>query len=88
MLFRVCRPFNLLRGLLYGGLIVVFLLSVVLIGDFLQLAALSLGDWLIFIVFALLAIPFIGYFTRALDWLAERYRRVQAHWKERTKKRR
>lgn len=75
MLFRVSRPFNLWRGLLYGGLIGAFVLSVVLIGNFLQLARLSLGSWLIFGVFALLAIPVIGYFTKALDWLASQYRR-------------
>ena len=87
MLLRVCRPFNRLRGLLYGGLIAAFLISVVLIGDFLQLATLSLGSWLVFMVFALLAIPVIEYFTKALDWLAERCRRAQVQWEKKIRKR-
>ncbi|MDD6174429.1 MAG: hypothetical protein PUC59_01520 [Firmicutes bacterium] len=81
MLFRVSRPFKLNRGLLYGGLVTVFVFSVALLGDLLQLAELSLGGWLVFLVFALLAVPVIGYFTKALDWAAGRCRNAQKRLK-------
>ncbi|MDD6175030.1 MAG: HAD-IC family P-type ATPase [Firmicutes bacterium] len=81
MLFRVSRPFNLNRGLLYGGLVTVFVFSVALLGDLLQLAELSLGGWLVFLVFALLAVPVISYFTKALDWVTGRCRNAQERLK-------
>jgi len=51
--------------------------AVSLIGRFLQLTPLSLGSWLIFGVFALLAVPMIGYFTRGLDWFLDKYHAVR-----------
>ena len=42
MLFKICTPFNTLRGLLFGGLLAVFTASVVFLGEFFALTAITL----------------------------------------------
>lgn len=42
MLFKVCTPFNGLRGVLFGGLLSVFVAAVLFFGEFFSLTALTL----------------------------------------------
>ena len=42
MLFKVCTPFNPLRGFLFGGLLTVFVGALLFLGDFFSLTSLSL----------------------------------------------
>lgn len=42
MLFKVCTPFNSLRGFLFGGLLAVFVVALLFLGQFFSLVSLSL----------------------------------------------
>lgn len=62
MLFKVCTPFNSLRGFLFGGLLTVFVVAFLFFGDFFSLISLSLPmliallPLLLFAVFFMLAL--------------------------------
>ncbi len=62
MLFKVCTPFNSLRGFLFGGLLTVFVVAILFLGDFFSLISLSLPmliallPLLLFAVFFMLAL--------------------------------
>lgn len=62
MLFKVCTPFNSLRGFLFGGLLTVFVVAILFLGDFFSLISPSLPmliallPLLLFAVFFMLAL--------------------------------
>lgn len=71
MLFRVCRPFNLFRGLIFGGVTVAFILAALLFSELFSLSSLVFGNYLILTVFALLVIPMMNTLTNGLDMIRD-----------------
>lgn len=65
MLWRVCLPFNLWRGILFGVLVAAFFGLVLFAGSLFLLVPLDLSGWLLFAVFALLSLPLMLFFTAA-----------------------
>lgn len=67
MLFRICRPFNLLRKVLWGfcGLGIVF--CVIFMPDFFVISPLDYGSTLVLAVFLLLSWPVMWAIARILD---------------------
>lgn len=57
MLFKVCKPMNLLHKILFISMGVLFLLAITLIPDFSGVTKLNYGSILIFSVLAVIAIP-------------------------------
>ncbi len=67
--YRICTPLTLLRKILLGTIIAGFLLSVFLLDEMFTLVPLSGSSFLVFVVFALLAYPFMIALSRGLDKL-------------------
>jgi len=71
MLYRVCQPLNLLRTIIWVGVIVIFILAVVIFGGLFTLSPLNFGCYLIFTVFALLTVPAMNLISESLDKLKD-----------------
>lgn len=66
MVYRVSTPFNMLRKLLLGSIIVAFAFSVLFLGELFSLATLSMGGLLVLVVIMLDAFPTIWAYTQVL----------------------
>ena len=71
MLFKVCKPYNLLRVSVCVGVSVLFTLAVFLLGDFYSLTPLDYKSKLIFSVFALMAYPAMVFFTNLINYIKQ-----------------
>lgn len=67
MLYRVCKPLNLLRGIIWGSMIILFALAVILLGEFFTLTSLTFGCYLIFVVFTMLTLPVMNTISKSID---------------------
>ena len=89
-LYRVCSPFNLKRAVLWGLLLTVYLVGILFFGSYFNLVSLSLGSWLVFVVFMLLALPSIRFITHVMNigagiWnkhMTPALARLRAKWNE------
>ncbi len=57
MLFRVCKPMNLLHKILFGSMGALFLMACTIIPSWFDLEALTYGSWLILIALICIAYP-------------------------------
>ena len=81
---------SMVIGAIFGGF-AGFLIGVLGLGRFFDLTSLSLGSWLVFIVFMLLAVPTIRTITQIMNYgadLINKYispwmRKVKEKWNER-----
>ena len=73
MLYRVCQPLNALRTIIWASVTVLFTLAAIILGNLftLSLSSLTLGCYLIFVVFALLTYPVMNTVSIALDKLKD-----------------
>ncbi|MDR3149712.1 MAG: HAD-IC family P-type ATPase [Oscillospiraceae bacterium] len=73
VMWRVCRPFTLLRQALCAGVAVLLVLCVTLFREIFALSSLGLPSVLIVSVFALLSYPMIAAISRILDKIYKIY---------------
>ena len=70
MVFRISRPFNWKRAVLLGGLIALFVGTMLIVPGFLSLAPIDFQGALVLVVFALLIPSVLFAFSRSLTWLS------------------
>ena len=85
MLFRVCSPFNLKRRVLWCTMFTGFLIAILFFGRFFDLHSLSLGSWLVFIVFTLLAVPTIRSITILMNKGADLWNKHISPWTQKVR---
>lgn len=66
-LSRLCRPFNLFRGILYGFLILLFTYIVMFQNEFFDLSQINFNTVLLYIVFAICSIWIFDKLNRGID---------------------
>ena len=69
MLFRVCSPFNFLRGALWGVMTAAFILAAVFFGQFFSLAPMTLSMALVLAAMLLFAFCSMAFFLYGVDRL-------------------
>lgn len=86
MLFRVCRPINIGRGILFGLMGVAFFAAILIIPNWFQIVPLNFGCLLILSVLGLLAIPIdhtirrlFSYGEKGLHCLSKRLKSSRIH---------
>lgn len=67
VLWRICRPFNLVRAALWGAMLVLGVTGAVVFAPILELTALNLQGWLVLLVFLALVVQTLSLFTRLLN---------------------
>ena len=72
-LFRLCRPFNLFRGILFSGLVSLFTYVVMFQNDFFDLSQVSFNTILLYIVFGICSMWIFDKLNRITDRLLKRY---------------
>ena len=72
-LSRLCRPFNLFRGILFGGLVSLFTYVVMFQSDFFDLSQVSFKTVLLYIVFGICSIWIFDKLNRITDRLLKRF---------------
>jgi len=78
MLYRVCKPFNLRKWILWGGMGILFVISLFVLGSFFSIYPLSFADILIMTVFLLLVYPSVKAITLSLDKISGFYEKLKA----------
>ncbi|MDR2360425.1 MAG: HAD-IC family P-type ATPase [Oscillospiraceae bacterium] len=73
VMWRVCRPFTLLRRVLCAGVAILLVLCATLFGEFFSLTGLDWASLLIIAVFSLLCYPVIAGISRILDKIYKIY---------------
>lgn len=76
MLYRVCKPFNWLRWILWGGMGIIFVISLFVLGEFFAIYPLSFADLLIMSVLLLLVYPSVKAITISLDAISSATRKI------------
>lgn len=71
-LFRLCRPFNWFRGVLFGFLITLFTYIVMFQSDFFDLSQVTFNTILLYIVFAICSIWIFDKLNRGTDLLLKK----------------
>jgi len=73
MLYRVCHPLNVLRTIIWAGVTALFALATIILGNVftLSLSSLTLGGYLIFVVFSMLTYPVMNTISIGLDKLKD-----------------
>lgn len=71
-LYRLCRPFNWFRGILYGFLITLFTYIVMFQSDFFDLSQISFNTVLLYIVFAICSIWIFDKLNRGIDFVLKK----------------
>lgn len=71
-LFRLCRPFNLFRGTLFGGLVSLFTYVVMFQNDFFDLSQVSFNTMLLYIVFGICSMWIFDKLNRITDRVLKR----------------
>lgn len=71
-LYRLCKPFNWFRGVLYGFLITLFTYIVMFQSDFFDLSQVSFNTILLYIVFAICSIWIFDKLNRGIDFILKR----------------
>ncbi len=82
LLFSVCRPFNRLRGLVWGGMTVGFFLTAYLFRELFNLGTLSVTGWIVFGILTVCCFPL----QWCLQWLIRRFYRWQDRVKNKNKR--
>ena len=72
-LSRLCRPFNLFRGILFGGLVGLFTYIVMFQSDFFDLSQVSFKTVLLYIVFGICSIWIFDKLNKITDRLLKRF---------------
>ena len=72
-LYRLCKPFNWFRGLLYGFLISLFTYVVMFQSAFFDLSQISFNTIILYIVFAICSIWIFDKLNRLVDMLLKRF---------------
>ncbi|MFA6948367.1 MAG: hypothetical protein WCQ72_05250, partial [Eubacteriales bacterium] len=85
-LFRVCRPFNAVRGIIWGGVTVISAASIFLLDWFFALVPLESGELLVFLTLALLSFFMLGTFHRIVDVIFAGVRKLGTLIKRASKK--
>ena len=70
MVFRISRPFNWKRAVLLGGLLTLFVGTMLIVPGFLSLSPIDFQGALVLVVFALLIPSVLFAFSRSLTWLS------------------
>ena len=70
MVFRISRPFNWKRAVLLGGLLTLFVGTMLIVPGFLSLAPIDFQGALVLVVFALLIPSVLFAFSCSLTWLS------------------
>ena len=70
MVFRISRPFNWKRAVLLGGLLTLFVGTMLIVPGFLSLAPIDFQGALVLVVVALLIPSVLFAFSRSLTWLS------------------
>ena len=68
-LFRLCKPFNFFRGLLFGGLLSLFTYIVMFQSDFFDLSQVNFDTMLLYIVFAICSVWIFDKLNRFVHFL-------------------
>ena len=71
-LSRLCRPFNLFRGILYGFLVLLFTYIVMFQNDFFDLSQITFNTVLLYIVFAICSVWIFDKLNRGVDFLLKK----------------
>jgi cation-transporting ATPase E len=71
-LFRLCRPFNPFRGILFGGLISLFTYVVMYQSDFFDLSQVNFGTIILYIVFGICSMWIFDKLNRLVDLILKR----------------
>lgn len=72
-LFRLCRPFNYFRGILFGFLVSLFTYVVMFQSDFFDLSQVSFNTVLLYIVFGICSIWIFDKLNRFIDMLLKKF---------------
>ena len=72
-LFRLCRPFNLFRGILFGVLVSLFTYVVMFQSDFFDLSQVSFNTMLLYIVFGICSMWIFDKLNRIVDKILKRF---------------
>ena len=72
-LFRLCRPFNLFRGILFGVLVSLFTYIVMFQSDFFDLSQVSFNTMLLYIVFGICSMWIFDKLNRIVDKILKRF---------------
>lgn len=72
-LFRLCRPFNLFRGTLFGFLVSLFTYVVMFQSDFFDLSQVSFNTVLLYIVFGICSMWIFDKLNRIVDKILKRF---------------
>ncbi len=67
MLFKICRPFNTLRRVLWGGCAAGLVFCLLFMKDFFLISSLDYGSTLVLVVFMLLSWPVMWVISKGLD---------------------
>ena len=71
-LYRLCKPFNLFRGVLFGFLISLFTYIVMFQSDFFDLSQITFNTVLLYIVFAICSIWIFDKLNRVIDFILKK----------------
>lgn len=77
MLFRVCRPFDIRRIILWISMCSAFIFCIVFFKDFFSISMPDTGSLLIFAVFTLLAYPVMNYISIWIDGAGELFTAIK-----------
>lgn len=84
VLFGICRPFNAVRGALWGSCTILGLGGAVIFAPWLELIPLDLGDTLVLVVLAALVLPVLHTATCTVDWFWNLGRRLRDRGRKKT----
>lgn len=71
VLFRICYPFNLLRGMLYGGLVVLFLGAVIATGEVFYVTELPGKCYVVMVIMEIINILSLGILKKLVTKILE-----------------
>ncbi len=73
VLFKISRPMSLIKGLLFGALIAVFVTAVAFFEELLLISSLTGRNWLVFLAVAATVLPLNEFFTWSADRLGSKF---------------
>lgn len=82
MLFRVCKPFDTLRKVLWISMGVLFVSAVCFVSEFFSLTRLSFGGVLVFMVLGLLSVPVMSVSVKILEAANMLYNKIKLKFRK------
>ena len=76
ILYRICQPFNILRGIVWGGCLAGFVACAFFLPDLFAITGMSVKCIMLCVVFAIVTEPVLRYLTLLIDGLRKLYVRI------------